>query len=169
MLGEAIKGSEFLDPNELFPIPLAQKGPGYRIVMLTPGVAAHGEPKGFFADTLPEVVERLLLKLESRPVNTKGFGTAADRFQLIRAQHTHILVICHCQSPYPIKPYALFTTWFSTLTCFIVISPVQRMSKEKPPFLKKIEKKRSFFDFVGIQLGFITLQDRMPSVMLAQE
>ena len=43
------------------------------------------------------------------------------------------------------------------------------MSKEKPPFLKIIEKKRSFFVFVGIQLGFIILQDRMPSVMLAQE
>ena len=43
------------------------------------------------------------------------------------------------------------------------------MSKEKPPFLKKMRKSGHFFVFIGIQLGFITLQDRMPSVMLAQE
>ena len=39
----------------------------------------------------------------------------------------------------------------------------------KTALSQKIEKKRSFFVFVGIQLGFIALQDRMPSVMLAQE
>ena len=54
MLGEAVKRSEFLDPHELFPLFLVQKRPGNRIMMLTSGVAVHGELIGFFADTVSE-------------------------------------------------------------------------------------------------------------------